>query len=52
MLERRGEVCLMVLWQDWSLDTGVNATDVLSQLCGGWNPEKLPELRRTLDLVF
>lgn len=39
---------LVIMWPDRSLTSGQDATDILEQLCGGWNPETIPELRRTL----
>lgn len=41
-------VGLMVMWPDSSISTGRNATDLLFGLCGGWNPDTLPALRRVL----
>ena len=43
-----GEIRLVVMWQDWSIDSGRDATDILRDLCGGFNPETLPALRRAL----
>ena len=43
-----GEVRLVVMWQDWSIDSGRDATDILRGLCGGFNPETIPALRRVL----
>ena len=37
-----------VLWQDGEVTSGTNATDVLHKLCGGWNPNTIPELRSVL----
>jgi hypothetical protein len=34
-----------VLWHDGDVTHGKNATDVLEQLCGGWNPNTVIELR-------
>lgn len=39
-------VRLILMWPDGSITCGSNATDVLKQLCGGWNPDSLSELRR------
>jgi len=38
----------MVLWQDGSLECGVDAADILHDLCGGWNPSTILALRRAL----
>lgn len=37
-----------VLWRDGEVTKGVDATDVLRQLCGGWNPNTVIELREVL----
>ena len=37
-----------VLWHDGEVTRGVNATDVLHKLCGGWNPNTVVELRAVL----
>ena len=34
-----------VLWNDGEVTQGVDASDVLNQLCGGWNPNTVLELR-------
>ena len=34
-----------VLWHDGEVTQGVDASDVLNQLCGGWNPNTVFELR-------
>lgn len=37
-----------VLWRDGHVTHGVDATDVLLKLCGGWNPNTVIELREVL----
>jgi len=37
-----------VLWQDGEVTAGKDATDVLRQLLGGWNPNTVAELRDVL----
>jgi hypothetical protein len=37
-----------VLWQDGEVTAGKDATDVLQQLLGGWNPNTVAELRDVL----
>lgn len=37
-----------VLWRDGEVTKGRDATDVLEQLCGGWNPNTIIELRDVL----
>ena len=39
---------IMVMWADGSISSGRNATSLLFDLCGGWNPPTLPALRREL----
>lgn len=48
MSDGLGATRLMVLWPDGSLYCGVDATDILHDLCGGWNPSTIPALRRAL----
>ena len=38
----------MIMWADHSIESGHSATDVLEQVCGGWNPPTVPELRTVL----
>jgi hypothetical protein len=42
------KVQIMIMWGDHSIESGHSATDVLEQVCGGWNPPTVPELRRVL----
>lgn len=37
-----------ILWRDGDVTKGKDATDVLQQLCGGWNPDTVLELRNVL----
>jgi hypothetical protein len=37
-----------VLWRDGEVTKGADATDVLRQLLGGWNPNTIIELRDVL----
>ena len=37
-----------ILWRDGEVTKGRDATDVLNQLCGGWNPNTIIELRDVL----
>jgi hypothetical protein len=37
-----------VLWHDGEITAGKDATDVLRQLLGGWNPNTVAELRDVL----
>lgn len=46
--DRDGRIGLMVMWADGSITTGRNATYLLLELCGGWNPPTIPALRREL----
>ncbi|MGA0879034.1 MAG: hypothetical protein ACO3SP_07955 [Ilumatobacteraceae bacterium] len=46
--ERDGRIGLMVMWADGSISAGRNATYLLFDLCGGWNPPTIPALRREL----
>jgi|GEM_PF-4917480 len=39
---------LMVMWADGSITSGRDATSLLIDLCGGWNPPTLPAVRREL----
>lgn len=36
------------MWGDNSIDSGSSATDVLRQICGGWNPSTVTALRKVL----
>ena len=47
-LPDEGVVRLVIMWPDSSIDCGSNATEILKELCGGWNPDTLPELREEL----
>lgn len=42
------KIRIMIMWGDHSIESGHSATDVLEQVCGGWNPPTVPELRRVL----
>jgi len=42
------KIQVMIMWADHSIESGHSATDVLEQVCGGWNPPTVPELRRVL----
>ena len=42
-------VRIMIMWGDHSIESGHSATDVLQQVCGGWNPPTVPELRKVLE---
>lgn len=42
------EIRLVVMWPDGSITCGADATDVLDELCGGWNPDSREELRFAL----
>lgn len=39
---------LVVMFRDGSKAHGETATELLESLCGGWNPNTVPELRRRL----
>ena len=39
---------LAVMWHDGAVTDGDDATDVLRNLCGGWNPNTVKELRAVL----
>lgn len=39
---------IQVLWNNGEVTTGVTATNLMTQLLGGWNPKTIPELRKTL----
>lgn len=39
---------VQILWHDGETTVGQDATHVLSQLLGGWNPETMSELKATL----
>lgn len=41
-------VTVAILWRDGSVTKGANATEVLEQECGGWNPQTVAELRVAL----
>ena len=38
----------MIAWLDGSVDSGSDATNVLEQVCGGWNPPTVEQLRYVL----
>ncbi len=42
------QICIMIMWADHSIESGHSATDVLQQVCGGWNPPTVPALRKVL----
>ena len=37
-----------ILWLDGEVTQGKNATDLLENLCGGWNPNNVEQLRDVL----
>jgi len=39
---------IMITWSDGSVDSGPDATNVLEQVCGGWNPPTVGQLRSVL----
>ena len=43
------KIRIMIMWGDHSIESGHSATDVLQQVCGGWNPATVPELRKVLE---
>ena len=43
------KIRIMIMWGDHSIESGHSATDVLQQVCGGWNPPTVPELRKVLE---
>ena len=42
-------VRIMIMWGDHSIESCHSATDVLQQVCGGWNPPTVPVLRKALE---
>ena len=43
------KIRIMIMWGDHSIESGHSATEVLQQVCGGWNPPTVPELRKALE---
>ena len=43
------KIRIMIMWGAHSIESGHSATDVLQQVCGGWNPPTVPELRKVLE---
>lgn len=41
-------VMIRILWSDGQISEGVDATDLLSHLLGGWNPDTMTELKHRL----
>jgi len=39
---------LMIMWPDGTVSCGLDATDLLNGIRGGWNPSSLTALRRVL----
>ena len=48
-------VRIMIMWGDHSIESCHSATDVLQQVCGGWNPphraSTTQSLRKALQIV-